>query len=332
MPEHRSLITATVDYAREGAQQGILRLPYSHDRSAYGHVPIPVMVARRGDGPTLLLTGANHGDEYEGPVALMHLMRGLKLEELRGRLIVVPGLNFPAYLAATRVSPIDGVNLNRAFPGDPRGTPTQMIADYVENVLMPMADVAIDLHAGGSSLNYLPTLFAMPGKDAKQQALIDRLVAAFAAPRVLVMDMLGEDRVIESAAKRHGVTFLTGEFGGAATVNVEGVEVVRRGLRGVLGALEMLPAAPRPDVTTRRLTMDGVQHYIFATRPGIFEPLFRLGDEVKAGQLAGLIHDPHEPWREPAQIHFAGGGLAICIRTFARVEPGDCLAHLASDV
>lgn len=330
--EHRSLITATVDYARDGLQTGALRLPYSHNRSAYGHVPIPVMVAKRGDGPTLLLTGANHGDEYEGPVALMHLMRTLKLDQLCGRLIVVPGLNFPAYLAATRVSPIDSVNLNRAFPGDPRGTPTLMIADYVENVLMPMANVAMDLHAGGSSLNYLPTLFAMPGKDAKQQALTDKLVEAFAAPRVLIMDMLGEDRMIESAASRHDVLFLTGEFGGAATVNVEGVEIVRRGLRGIMGALEMLPAGPRPAVKTRRLVVKGNEHYIFASRPGIFEPLFKLGDEVKAGQLAGLIHDPHEPWREPAEIHFAGSGLALCIRTFARVEPGDCLAHLASDV
>jgi predicted deacylase len=332
MTEHRSLITATVDYARDGVQTGVLRLPHSHNRSAYGHVPIPVMVAKRGDGPTLLLTGANHGDEYEGPVALMHLMRTLKLEELRGRLIVVPGLNFPAYLAATRVSPIDSINLNRAFPGDPRGTPTQMIADYVENVLMPLADVAMDLHAGGSSLNYLPTLFAMPGKDAKQQALTDRLVEAFAAPRVLLMDMLGEDRMIESAANRHDVTFLTGEFGGAATVNVEGVEVVRRGLRGVLSALEMLPAVPRPAVKTRRLVVKGNEHYIFAPRPGIFEPLFKLGDEVQAGQLAGFIHDPYEPWRAPEPVHFQGAGLALCIRTFARVEPGDCLAHLASDV
>lgn len=70
-----SLITATVDFARDGLQTGVLRLPHSHDRSAYGHVPIPIMVAKRGQGPTLLLTGANHGDEYEGPVALMHLMR-----------------------------------------------------------------------------------------------------------------------------------------------------------------------------------------------------------------------------------------------------------------
>jgi predicted deacylase len=327
-----SLISATVDYDKEGVQTGILRVPHSHDRSAYGHVPIPIVVVKRGKGPTLLLTGATHGDEYEGPVALMHLMRGLDVSRLSGRVIMIPGLNFPAYLTARRVSPIDQVNLNRAFPGDARGTPTQLIADYVERILMPLADVAIDLHAGGSSLNYLPTLFVMRSSDANRQAEVDRLAAAFAPPRMLLMDMLGEDRTMDNAAARNGVLFLTGEFGGAATVNVDGVAIVRRGLVGVMGAMGMAPALEPPRAPIRKLEVKGEAHYIFAPRPGIFEPAFRLGDEVKAGQIAGLIHDPHEPWRAPAEVSFAGSGLAICIRTYARVEPGDCLGHLASDI
>jgi predicted deacylase len=327
-----SLISATVDYDKEGVQTGVLRVPHSHDRSAYGHVPIPIVVAKRGKGPTLLLTGATHGDEYEGPVALMHLMRGLDLGRLNGRVIMIPGLNFPAYLAARRVSPIDLVNLNRAFPGDARGTPTQLIADYVERILMPLADVAIDLHAGGSSLNYLPTLFVMRSPDVSRQAEIDRLAAAFAPPRMLLMDMLGEDRTMDNAATRNGVLFLTGEFGGAATVSPEGVAVVRRGLAGVMGALGMGPQVEASRAPARRMEVKGEAHYIFAPRPGIFEPAFKLGDEVKAGQLAGLIHDVHEPWRAPVEVQFQGSGLALCIRTFARVEPGDCLGHLASDV
>lgn len=329
-----SLITATVDFARDGLQTGVLRLPHSHDRSAYGHVPIPIVVAKRGQGPTLLLTGANHGDEYEGPVALMHLMRELKLERLNGRLIIVPALNFPAYLAATRTSPIDKGNLNRLFPGKRNGTTTEMIAHYIDQVLMPLAEYAIDLHAGGSSLDYLPTLFVSRTTDAKQQALLDRLVDAFAPPRVLVMDMLGEDRVIESAAERNNVTFLTGEFGGAGTVDLDGLAVVRRGLAGIMDTLGLLPAEPKltPRKTIRRLAVQGNDHYIFAPRPGIFEPAFRLGDEVKAGQLAGLIHDPYEPWRAPTEVQFGGSGLALCIRTYARVDAGDCLGHLAGDI
>jgi predicted deacylase len=210
-----SLITTDIDYEREGVQTGTLRLPYSHDRSAYGHIPIPLMVAKRGAGPSLLLTGANHGDEYEGPLTLMALMRELPFDRLNGRLIIIPALNMPAYRAGTRLSPIDQVNLNRVFPGDRNGTPSMMLAHYIETVLMPLADYSIDFHSGGSSLDYLPTLFTFgqPG-NAEGKAESERVIAAFGAPRVLSMDLMGEDRVISAAAHRNGALFFTGEFGG----------------------------------------------------------------------------------------------------------------------
>ena len=66
-------IVPTIDLAAEGVQHGFLRLPYSRDDSAWGSVMIPLTVVKNGKGPTALLTGANHGDEYEGPLALQEL-------------------------------------------------------------------------------------------------------------------------------------------------------------------------------------------------------------------------------------------------------------------
>jgi predicted deacylase len=71
---------------------------------------------------------------------------------------------------------------------------------------------------------------------------------------------------------------------------------------------------------------------VFAPCNGIFEPKFKLGDEVKAGQIAGHVHDPIMPWKDPVEVAFKGSGLVLCVRTFALVEAGDCLGHLASDV
>jgi predicted deacylase len=82
---------------------------------------------------------------------------------------------------------------------------------------------------------------------------------------------------------------------------------------------------------SRLLRVEGAAHYIFAPVAGIFEPDFVLGDEVRAGQLAGRIHDPRRPQADPTDIFFQADGTAICTRTLARVEPGDCLGHLASD-
>jgi len=142
-----SVITPTVDLDRDGVQHGHLRLPWSRDDSAWGSIMIPVAVVKRGDGPTALLTGGNHGDEYEGPIALFDLARRLRDEDVSGRVIIVPAMNYPAFRAATRTSPIDKGNLNRSFPGRPDGTPTEKIADYFERTLLPMADVVLDFHS-----------------------------------------------------------------------------------------------------------------------------------------------------------------------------------------
>ena len=83
--------SATVDFDADGVQHGFLRLPYSRDDAAWGSVMIPITVVKNGEGPTALLTGANHGDEYEGPIALFDLARSLKPEDVTGRVIIVPG-------------------------------------------------------------------------------------------------------------------------------------------------------------------------------------------------------------------------------------------------
>ena len=239
----KSQVTTDIDFEREGIQTGSLRVPYSHDRDAYGYIPVPLMVARRGSGPTVLLTGANHGDEYEGSVALMQLMRNLALDRLNGQLIIIPGLNFPAYLNGTRTSPIDKGNLNRLFPGDPNGTPTQMIAHYVESELMPRADYILDFHAGGASMDYLPMLFVTrPGTEAEREKT-EMLIKAFAAPRVMYMDALESEVMIGSAARKHGTFFATGEFGGAGAINLDGLAIINRGISGLLAAVGVMPRA-----------------------------------------------------------------------------------------
>ncbi|MCB2012824.1 MAG: succinylglutamate desuccinylase/aspartoacylase family protein, partial [Geminicoccaceae bacterium] len=119
VPTSANPISATVPFETDGAHHGFLRLPYSHDASAWGSIMIPLSVIRNGDGPTALLTGANHGDEYEGPIALQRLSRELDPREVNGRVIIVPFMNMPAFLAGRRTSPFDGGNLNRSFPGRP---------------------------------------------------------------------------------------------------------------------------------------------------------------------------------------------------------------------
>ncbi|MGO7465109.1 succinylglutamate desuccinylase/aspartoacylase family protein, partial [Rhizobium ruizarguesonis] len=93
--------------------------------SDWGSVVVPITLIRKGKGPTALLTGGNHGDEYEGPIELFDLARKLKAEEVKGTVIIVPVMNYPAFQEGTRTSPIERGNMNRSFPGRPDGTVTE---------------------------------------------------------------------------------------------------------------------------------------------------------------------------------------------------------------
>ena len=58
------------------------------------------------------------GDEYDGIAAIPQVYREIEPRQLCGRLVMAPVCNMPAYEAAQRSSPIDGLNLARVFPGD----------------------------------------------------------------------------------------------------------------------------------------------------------------------------------------------------------------------
>ena len=123
-----SRLSATIDLTKNGKHMGFVKLPHSVHRSAYGWLPIPIVSIKNGDGPKILLNAGNHGDEWEGQLALGKLIRTLQPKDIRGQLIILPSSNFPAAMAGTRTSSIDEGNLNRSFPGNPDGTVTQQIA------------------------------------------------------------------------------------------------------------------------------------------------------------------------------------------------------------
>ena len=75
MTTTESRIGTDIDFDKDGKQQSYLRVPISTNSSAYGTVPIPITAVKQGKGPTILITGGVHGDEYEGPIALSKLAR-----------------------------------------------------------------------------------------------------------------------------------------------------------------------------------------------------------------------------------------------------------------
>ena len=209
-------ISPTIPLDQDGVHHGFLKLPYSRDDSAWGSVMIPLTVIKHGEGPTALLTGANHGDEYEGPIALQELAATTKAEDVTGRLIIVPAFNYPAYRAGTRTSPIDKGNMNRSFPGRPDGTVTEKIADYFQRTLLPMADLAVDFHSGGKTLDFVPFAAAHILDDKATQEACFAAMRAFNAPysvELLEIDSAGMyDTAVEEMGKVLGLLKSINEF------------------------------------------------------------------------------------------------------------------------
>jgi hypothetical protein len=332
MARGQSRLSAELDFDRDGKQHGFIRLPHSVHRSAYGWIPIPVVCVKNGDGPRILLMAGNHGDEYEGQVALGKLIRSLEPSEIRGRIIILPSANFPAAMAGMRTSPLDEGNLNRSFPGDPYGGPTAQIADYIENALLPQCDFVFDFHSGGSSLTYVPSaLMRRPQTPEALERGIEML-RTFGAPIGYLVDGGWGDHTLTAAAARAGVRHMSTELAGGGQVTPAALRILETGIRRVLtliGALGGEP--PLPVAATRIMQVRGQDYYVYAPDPGLFEPLVELGAAVDFGTPAALIHPHDTPWRAPATASFGRAGTVICKRVPGRVERGDCLFHLAAE-
>jgi N-alpha-acetyl-L-2,4-diaminobutyrate deacetylase len=320
-----SPVVPDVDFDRDGEQHGFLRLPYSRDDSAWGSVMIPIAVIRHGEGPTALLTGGNHGDEYEGPVALFELARTLRAAEIGGRVIIVPAMNYPAFCAGTRTSPIDRGNLNRSFPGRPAGTVTEKIADYFTRVLLPLADVVLDIHSGGRTLDFLPFAAAHVLDDKAQEARCFAAVAAFGAPysvRMLEIDPVG---MYDTTAESQGKVFVTTELGGGGTSRAETVAIARRGVRDVLRHIGILAGSveARP---SRWLDMPSAECFLFSEEAGLLESCVDLGGSVRRGEVIARVHPIGRTGLLPRQYQARMDGVFAARHFPGLVKPGDCIA------
>ena len=327
-----SAVRADFDLEAPGKRFGHIRVPHSTHESAYGWIAIPIAVIRGGPGPDVLLTAGNHGDEYEGQIALLKLMRELEASAVSGRVIIVPRLNLPAAAAGRRTSPIDGGNLNRLFPGEPEGTATAQIAYFVDSVLLPATQVSLDIHSGGSSLEYLPCAFARVPEDANARARQQEALLAFGAPITMLVDKPQSNRTLSASALAHGHLHFSTEIGGGGGTRPHTQAIADGCVRRLLAHVGVLAEAPPATGTTRMMRVTGPSHYVYTPVRGLFEPDFTLGDVVQRGQSAGRIHFPEEPERAPREMAFEDAGVVVCRRVPSLVAPGDCLVHLAVDV
>lgn len=297
---------------------------------------IPVLAARgAGDGPSLVVTGAVHGDEYEGPAAIHALFAALDPARLRGRVLALPVVNRAAWRARQRTTPVDDGDLNRLFPGTIRDagqdtgpdtdqdapSPTPALARAIFDTFVRSCDVLIDLHSGGVRLRHLPMIGWYAG-NARAEALARRFDPLFHP--WLMFDRAG---VLSRQAHVAGKVSLGAEWGGGAALDAAGAAAYAAGLRRVLVELEMMPRSLLPDAAHGPDERDPITgSYQAVDGGGLFVPAVALGQTVAAGDLLGRLHD--ELGTVTAAVRAERSGIVAALPHLAWIHPGDRIAYI----
>ncbi|MEM7131026.1 MAG: succinylglutamate desuccinylase/aspartoacylase family protein [Chloroflexota bacterium] len=277
-------------------------------------------------GPVLVVTAAVHGDEYEGVEAIPQVFQQVEPDALRGTLVMLPVCNMPAYEAATRNSPIDGLNLARVFPGGQHGTITQRIAYWITQKLLKPANFFIDLHSGGA-VGMIPTLIGYIHDEDELGQLSQAAARAFGVPVLWGHPLpLPPGRTI-SAATELGVPSLYSEAPGGGYARPDDVACFTQGVINVMRHLEMLDGEPEPRPTTHHLVGDGnLDSVISAPVAGFFRAEVELLDEVDIGQRLGTVRDLFGAVL--TEVKSEQAGVVIFLRRLHRVHVGDSLVHV----
>jgi predicted deacylase len=250
------------------------------DREVF--VPVNVAVGNR-SRPRVVAVAGVHGDEHEGPSALLDVWDDLTDESLEGTLVAVPVANPTAFRANQRTSPLDGLDLNRVFPGRPDGMPTEQLAHRLFEQVVIGADFVISMHSWYARTNVVPYV-EVPANGASATASLE---AACSFGLDYVEPLEWHAGLLGAAASRAGIPSMEPEIGGLGVTTTEGRTLYRTGLRGLLRHLGMLAAAP----VDQKCPTLVKRTEVLAPTGGFLRPLIEIGTPVVAGMRLARICD-----------------------------------------
>jgi N2-acetyl-L-2,4-diaminobutanoate deacetylase len=325
-----------IDWDSPGARR--YSVPFTSD-GMWGRTRLPLYVANaKRSGKTIVAIGGTHGDEYEGPVGLKNLIQQLDPSSLtEGRLIVLPVLNVPAFYADQRASPQDGVNMNRAFPGDAHGTITSRIARFMTDEVLSRADVVIDIHSGGAGFQIVPTMSFHQRDDPDEHAAFRETSFLFGTPFTMIYTGGMGSGLLTEEAEAMGKITIGSELGFGASTDLWGARWAHEGTLNVMRQFGLLEG-PVVDNTPpgldkqRLISATDIDRWITAPVSGISEPLVPLGSFVTAGTPVTRIHD-FERWDEPGvDILADGDGYVMCRKFRSATDQGEVVMVIAEEV
>lgn len=262
-------------------------------------------------GPTALIVAGIHGDEYEGPAAIWKVADALQPEEVAGTVILIPVASPLAFEAGTRVTPPDGVNLARVFPGDPEGSPTERLAYFLFETFGRTCNYLIDLHSGGVEYDFLP-VSGFRGEPSPDNP-------SFTAARALGLPILWQlpDRpgIFSREVSRLGTVTVGAEYRGVGQLSRDGEVEYARGILSCLSHWGIYQGRVEPIESSAGVY---TSHWLLCPESGVFTTRLKLGDRFAAGEVLAEIRNHRGEVLAEVTAEEAGTVLALRSKAYAR--------------
>ena len=303
------------------------------------------MTIANGDGPTVLVSGGTHGDEYEGQIAALRLVAEIEPAQVSGRIIAIPVISTEASQAHSRFWP-SGANFNRSFPGRLDGPPDEVLADFFTTVLFPSSTCRRDALRRQRVVIVPCSHMCVVDDPVQRRAMLEGMEAWNSDVHFLYIEPA--TNYFPTIAQRQGKTIVTTELGGGGRVPTAVHELAWSGLTNVLrhfGVLEGeavtraslgLPPARIYDArgADELLTTlgSGLLDQTRAPVSGLLEGLVEPGEQVETGQPIARIWSPDGPTRTAVEVPAARTGLLLGLRAVPVVEQGKGIAFVGEPI
>ncbi len=276
-----------------------------------------VVIHGREPGPTVWLSGAIHGDELNGVAIVRELLMHLKPSLRAGTVIAVPIVNAFGLTLESRYLP-DRRDLNKSFPGSPRGSLAGRLAHLFFDRVAKRCELGIDFHTGSGGRSNLPQI-----RCDLEEPQTRRYAELFAAPLALHSTL--RDGSLRAAARKQGIRVLLYEAGEAGRFDANAIEVGVNGTLRVFESLGMLDHQAPPPLLTPRTAMSS--KWIRAGRSGLCHVHVHLGDIVSPGDRLATVTD--SLGHKQLEMVSRHPGIIVGSLQTAIVHRGDALVHIA---